>query len=261
MLWELFVDECLQLFQVAPQLTYCDLQRIINGSANHPIPQRPTVVSSLKRLSIAIYDIPPFLLFGRIQTPALEYVDYSSNTLVGLKSLVTRSASPLHSLSLLGVESQMHDIIDLLRATTWLKELNIDDCPVTDEFIDLLAITASIPLHEVADGFLPHLQKLEIRVLWAEFSWNSFASMLAAPSTSEPETNHRRPLSSVSFHMPVNDVDPSRFINEEAILRLTEVTERGFDLTIGYGNKIADLLAESRKFHEDRRREAEGAQE
>ncbi|KAJ3511623.1 hypothetical protein NLJ89_g3993 [Agrocybe chaxingu] len=252
----LFVDECLQLFRVAPQLMDCTIRTIVLGSdITYPIPLRPVVLNSLKRLSIAFgSDVTPSMLLSHIQTPFLEDVIYCGADLIGLKSLIIRSSCLLGSLSLSFFED-VSEIVDLLRNTVQLKDLDFIYCHLTNEFFDLLGATASIPPGELGGGFLPLLTQLRINRPSLEFSWNAFASMLA-PTGPEPEGNHRRPLSKVSFYLERIHQSPP-YINEFAVSRLLKAIQQGVHLSIRQGSDYLDLLEESRKFHENHHQGAE----
>ncbi|CAA7270682.1 unnamed protein product [Cyclocybe aegerita] len=254
----LFVDECLQLFRVAPQLMDCIIGGIVPGSDTYPIPSRLLVLNSLKRLSISFDNVTPSMLLSHIQTPFLEDVIYCGPDLIGLKSLIIRSSCPLSSLSFSFIGAQSPEVVDLLRNTARLKDLDLEYCHLTDEFFDLLATTASLPPGGLGEGFLPLLTQLKISNPTIDFSWNAFASMLA-PTGSEPEGNHRRPLSKVSFYLERHlHIGPGPYIDEVAVSRLLKAIQQGVHLSIRQGSGYLDLLEESRKFHEGRHREAEG---
>ncbi|KAJ3513059.1 hypothetical protein NLJ89_g3164 [Agrocybe chaxingu] len=125
-----YLDECLEIFQRAPQLVSAAFPFIIGGDETYVLCESRLTLPALKHLRLGHErGVSISSLLDKISLPALEELSYdgSEKTLEvsPFVSLLTRSACPLRILTLTSSPVDEENIIKLLSKVPSLKKLSI----------------------------------------------------------------------------------------------------------------------------------------
>lgn len=183
---EFYADECLEILRRAPQLVWCKFPFMISGTASYPEPEMPLIVPSLKFLHISREKRVSFAVFlNKLVLPSLDELFYKGSVEATewelLISLLTRSACPLHSLTLQYAHNTSEfDLIRLVQKVPRLRTLCIsskENLPaiLTDQLLSIMSTRDQG--HE--NDFLSELELFKYDGL-ITFSLNTLLSLLSA---------------------------------------------------------------------------------
>jgi len=169
----LFMDECLELIRLAPEILEFAVG-IRAGQDNFPIPQSPITHSHLRELTIVHGDdIRLDFLFSKITLPSLDWFRYevSKELRMPVNSFIqflVRSDPPLRHLSMIRAWMDGQIFIDLMSHVPHLEEIKILEGkvarpPYINHFLQTLAETSTPSQASSGLSLLPHLRSLEYK--------------------------------------------------------------------------------------------------
>ena len=217
------VDDCLELIRRAPLLETLTLQAINPSSDIFPIPNTRIVHFHLRSLELlGIWKEGVVIgILDSLCLPSLEQWIHSRSRfpLDNMISFIGCLSSCLKTFKISTDNVDCHQLTGLLSHLSSLEslELRAIQYPLTGELISLLCASAQSPL------YLPYLKSLE-SVGEYHFPWESLPQIFAPTSRWQ------------SLRVRVYNVYPHLFEEETARL-LLELVDKGFDLHIvGYGD-------------------------
>ncbi|KAF8886441.1 hypothetical protein CPB84DRAFT_1749958 [Gymnopilus junonius] len=245
------LDECIQLFKQAPQLTHCSLSRVSLGWESLSPPD-PTVHLRLQELVFAYPTSDVSTFFNRFTFPALNALSFNIDNeflpAAALVSFIQRSSCRLVELSIMNTKFSTHDLSLVLTQTPSLRVLDIAPC--SSEIFSSRTIFTSLYNTSVSNpderpAFLPELRMFiyhfghvysptgERLLEEDEIPWDLIPSVYSP--TSGTQQPRRPPLQKVeiTFSRYTPDI-PLVVIPKLWLPPLLGVIEAGLDLRIRF---------------------------
>ncbi|CAA7270708.1 unnamed protein product [Cyclocybe aegerita] len=215
-LGEVFVDECLQLFQLASSMVTCEFSLVVEGSGGFGIPVDTVVSHSVQRLVIC-----SFVVEGGLINDILSFLTQSS-----LMPPKTNSSDSY--------------------ATPHLKILRVFHLNIENHFLDLLATTALSSTDEQGESrrFLPHLGDLSL-FGGRDYLLKNLPRIFASGPQSQKQLRRPWEMMEIGFYWH-EDVG---FIDQDLLKELLEIIDRGIDLKITNEETGANLIERSQRHH------------
>jgi hypothetical protein len=248
------VDECLEMLRRAPNIVDCkliiDVMIMMDESPpTYPFPDHRIVHPNLKSLSASVLGSAP-LLFRHLSFPSLCELRYDCLPTPmrhdeEFLAFLTRSSSYLRILYLDALEMQHSTLMQILRTTKALTDLDLGSyIPVHDYLFQLLADSSLVADNDNAP-LLPGLRCFKYRCT-NFISWDLLPKIFGP--LSEIGSSHRRPLSKFSLsYLPSSVKNAEANIDEITVLQILELQHRGIQLEVSCGEE--DMLRASLKAH------------
>ncbi|KAF8971940.1 hypothetical protein BDZ97DRAFT_1154471 [Flammula alnicola] len=254
------VDNCWELFRIAPRMTHCQLEDVLNIKAPDPFPRPHTPILhptlQVLELSLTNYSFGPVL--NNVSLPSLK--SYTSDVGGGylktesLISLFLRSSCSLQTLTLLDLGLHVLDLVDLSRATPDLRHLDLklydrSGANVTERifrrFSNAFIITNTDS--EANQVLFPQLQSMAFEGAMP-LDWTSVPDIFGSPS--DVHNLHRRPLRSLKLSLITGQPkDDPVIIDKDTLSRMRSLVAQGIELKIEQKYPRIDVLQQSIEFH------------
>ncbi|KAF8953528.1 hypothetical protein BDZ97DRAFT_596665 [Flammula alnicola] len=256
-------DDCWELFRIAPRMTHCRLELVLNIKAQDPFPRphTPILHPTLQVLEMSLVTSCSFDLFlNNVSLPSLK--SYTSDVGSGyletesLISLFLRSSCSLQTLTLLdlGLEPlDVADLVDLSRATPDLRHLDLKSsyrsgADVTERIFRCFsnAFTITSTDSETNQALFPRLQSMTFKGAMP-LDWKLVPDIFGSPS--DVCNLRRRPLRSFTLSpvkaQPIDDF----IIDKDTLSRMLLLVTQGIELKIEQESPSVDALQRSIEFH------------
>ncbi|KAF9528553.1 hypothetical protein CPB83DRAFT_315944 [Crepidotus variabilis] len=250
-------DDCVALFEWAPQLLKCNLSDLMFTDSDVFFTKH-VVNFTVKTFLIDAHEE----IFSALTLPALQelHCGLSEDDFAHvLSDFVVRSGCNLEAASFSSSNGDDHDLIDFLYLIPSLKRLTLSDIEIGHTFLSRLGETSFVHTDDNATHLLPHLQHFDYCYL-RYFEWSSVADM--SPIVSPQPGMVRRRLNSIHFEIecelergaPVPGAvgwpkKRGQVIDRKTLERMLEIIDSGVDLRIIEVNWNRDIIQVSKKYH------------
>ncbi|KAF8956456.1 hypothetical protein BDZ97DRAFT_187768 [Flammula alnicola] len=259
----IYVDDCWELFRIAPRMTHCVLRGVLESKARNPFPRpnTPILHPTLQALELSIRSDVFDLFHKNVSLPSLQSYtcDVHGDRLEteSLISLFLRSSCSLQTLALSDVKLDVADLVKLSRVTPDLRHLGLASYyryPGITESIFHRFSNASIITStdsETNHALFPQLQSITYNgALPRPRDWKLVPDIFGSPS--DVHNTHRRPLRSLTLSSPlVSRQKNDLIIDKDTLSRMLSLVARGIKLKIEQENPRVDVLQQSIEFHAD----------
>lgn len=232
------LSECLALFQLAPDMTYCHILSISSLTTDSPSSSEHIIHRSLKTLLLGNSDHILHIL-RRLTLPSLEELQAGTfwpKCDENLPAFVKRSSCPLTKLAIGGSSDGMKTLIQLASVPT-LTDLTIYTLHLIPNFLQVVA-SRSIPELDI-DEFLPNLRRLALHVLDANLSW-SVIPHLFAPQSEDQNCRLKALVIDISCASDAQAQFRSS-MNRDLAHKLQDLRRDGFDIRVNHSFTRAPL--------------------
>ncbi|KAJ3497097.1 hypothetical protein NLJ89_g10395 [Agrocybe chaxingu] len=217
----LWVDGILDLFEQTPQLVECRIAKVINPLVRLPDETRHVTLPYLETLLLDQGSLEQIGLLNHLTTPFLKTVKTEAHP-ESISQFITRSKCGLDHLLINALDGTPEDLIELLKKTPYLTDLEIRDGNIDEVFLEHLA-----PASPMEDGLpatpeiLPRLHRLRLTGV-PYFKWSSIPHIFSPKK--ENDNLVSRPLH-CSFELTFTDEDGGtpRVIPEDVESRLKDL--------------------------------------
>ncbi|PPR02575.1 hypothetical protein CVT26_011963 [Gymnopilus dilepis] len=227
----LCVDECLQLFKHATNVTRCIFKDVMAAGGHFSLPSKPISNATVANLEFTTQrDIATCnLFFSNVILPALTELEISARSVPNeaLVSFVRRSKCSLTSLTVTNCAINDDNLLPVLRAMPTLTEFYLEPAKLTEynpaPLFELLGKTALPGSAAGKDPLLPKLETFMYISPVEKFDWHLVPTMFG-PLANMKEAG-RRPLNSVIIQFYLDEpITPPRFVpaDVKAIMALRE---------------------------------------
>ncbi|CAA7268923.1 unnamed protein product [Cyclocybe aegerita] len=249
----ILINECLEVFKMAPLLQECALYDVEESPVVVSYPETPIILEHLTTMDVEVTTSSTSLFFDNIVAPSLNSLFYRGDkqSLNPLTSLVRRSSCQIKSLTVYEFDPVEHEaeLCELLWALPALESLGLSSIYLSNEIFELLSRSAQVPGEEgqKETQFLPLLRKLRIRVPAGppRFSWSAVRSTIQTQLFLE------------RFHLDVrvDKGDKGCYIDEASLDFFQRLVDGGFHMSIWNERWVGshDVIAYSRDYYAGRK--------
>ncbi|KAF8956454.1 hypothetical protein BDZ97DRAFT_2079854 [Flammula alnicola] len=248
------IDECWELFRIAPQMTHCVLLAVRKPHDQVPMPHTPILHPTLQVLEL---DRVCHLFSDHVSLPSLQsytcHVDGGHFETESLISLSLRSSCSLQTLVLSGVKFDVADLVKLSRVTPDLRHLDLAlyyeygaDVNVMERifhrFSNAFSITSTDS--ETNHAFFPQLQSMAFTGVMP-LDYKLVLDIFGSPS--DLQNLHRRPLRALTLSSTKSQ--QKNPIDKDTLSRMLLLIAQGIELKIQQEYYGIDILQQSIEFH------------
>lgn len=256
------LNECLSLFQLAPDMTYCHMFSISGFNplnTDVPSPSEHIIHRSLKTLILG-NDDHMLQALHRLTLPGLEVLKVDTFSILdpeNLPAFVKRSSCPLTKLTITGSSGGLETLSQLTSVPT-VTDLTIFALHLDINFVK--ALTLRPVTVSDADKLLPNLRRLALHIFDAQLPW-SFIPDLFRPQSEDQSEDQDRRVKALIVDLSCARDGQAQFrssMNPDLAHRLQALREDGFDIKVpfsltGASLDLLDQYLEEGKQHESTR--------
>jgi len=239
------LNECLSLFQLAPDMAYCHLFSISGFNplnTDVPSPSENITHRSLKTLILG-NDDHMLQALHRLTLPGLEVLKVDTLSILdpeNLPALVKRSLCPLTKLTISGRNGALEALSQLTSVPT-VTDLTIFTLHLDTDFIK--ALTSRPVIASDTDKLLPNLRRLVLHIFDAQLPWSFIPDLFRPRSEGQSEGQDRR-VEALIVDLSCSRDGQAQFrssMNPDLAHRLKALREDGFDIRVPFSLTGASL--------------------
>ncbi|CAA7270704.1 unnamed protein product [Cyclocybe aegerita] len=245
---KLFVEECLELFQVASSMRECNIA-LVTQADDTELPVHHHVISdSLENLAIGfVNSLDGPALMNNITLPRLQSLSYYVSAIDSLSPFFSRSSSTLTRLLLSENDASEVELIQLLYSTPFLQALDLYHMDLENQLLDHLVSTALSTIDREGNkhGFLPHLAELSL-LGEGDYSLDTLPMIFAQGHLLPNQAMRPWEKMEIAFF-----VDPEEeYLGQDLLNKLLEIIDRGIKLLLFNTETDNDLIKVSQQYYE-----------